>query len=83
MPEWDPQDKEDCKRIVRQALGREPEAGELIMLTIRLHTEPPEAVPRIRDAVLLLQKSAEYRYCTAAWESTVSSEHRGPRLHVG
>ena len=63
--EWDPRSKQDCKHIVRQVLDREPEPGELMMLTICLYLERPEGIPRITDAVQRLQRTAEYRYCTA------------------
>ena len=82
--EWDPQNKEDCKHIIRQALARTPEAGELIMLTIRLHLERPETIPRITDAAQRLQRTAEYRYCTAAWDEradtrpAAAARSRGP-----
>ena len=65
--EWDPRNKEDCKHIIRQVLDREPTAGEVMMFTIRLHLERLETIPRITDAAQRLQRTAEYRYCTAAW----------------
>ncbi len=83
-PEWDPRNEEDCKHIIRQVLDREPTAGELMMLAIRLHLERPETIPRITDAAQLIQKTAEYRYCTAAWDEraatrpAVSASSRGP-----
>ena len=82
--EWDPQNKEDCEHIIRQALARTPEAGELILLTIRLHLERPATIPRITDAVQLIQRTAEYRYCTAAWDDradtrpAAAARSRGP-----
>ena len=41
-----------------------------MMLTIRLHLERPEAMPNINDAVRRLQKTPEYRYCTARPEKS-------------
>ena len=83
-PEWDPRNEEDCKHIIRQVLDREPTAGELTMLVIRLHLERPETIPHITDAAQLIQRTAEYRYCTAAWDEradtrpAVSANSRGP-----
>ena len=72
-PEWDPQSEEDRKHLIRRVLDREPTAGEMMMLTIRLHMEHPKTIPRIADAVQRLRRTAEYRHCTGAWDERAAT----------
>ena len=72
-PEWDPRNEKDCKHLIRRVLDREPTAGEMAMLTIRLHMEHPKTIPRIADAVQRLQRTPEYRYCTATWDERAAT----------
>lgn len=56
--------REDCRHVIREALGREPAAGEVTMFTICL-TLNHHSVPRTtEDAARWLRGTTEYFRCT-------------------